>query len=105
MESLALIPGVLCDRRLWSDQIEALSGSAEIMVADVTRQTTLSEMAKDVLAAAHEVLAREIPGAKLIMIEDSGHFTTLEQPNQVTLALQEWLAARVPSAETDSNRK
>lgn len=228
MESLVLIPGVLCDRRLWSDQIEALAGSAEIMVADVTRQTTLSEMATDVLAAAperfslagfslgsqvgleimqtaghrverlallsathggllppsvvalrqaiatieqggfetyleaayrayvaerrwddaalkkifmdmahtvgaeaglrqirvlleiarpfsgldqircptvliggredrrttpaaHEVLAKEIPGAELVMIEDSGHFTTLERPDRVTQALREWM--------------
>lgn len=54
MESLILIPGVLCDRRLWSDQIDALSGCAEIIVADVTRQTTLAEMASSILAAAPE---------------------------------------------------
>jgi pimeloyl-ACP methyl ester carboxylesterase len=40
---------------------------------------------------AHELLAREIPGSKLVKIEDSAHFTTLEQPRHVTVALREWL--------------
>lgn len=229
MTSIVLIPGLLCDRRLWSDQIEGLATQAEIIVADITRQTTLAAMADSVLAtapehfslagfslgsqvalqimqiagerverlsllsatrggllptsvvsfraaittieqggfqqylesfypryvaerrvndealkrtfmdmaravgeeaglrqirvllgitqafpkldqircptfviggredrrttpAAHEALAKAIPSAELVMIEDSGHFTTLEQPEQVTYALQQWMA-------------
>jgi len=42
--------------------------------------------------AAHETLAREIHGAELILIDDSGHFTTLERPGAVTQALQRWAA-------------
>ena len=228
MATLVLIPGLLCDRRLWSDQISGLSTQADISVADITRPTTLMEMAETVLRAAperfslagfslgsqvaleimqtagerverlallsatrggllppsvvafreaiagieqggfqqylesfypryvaerrandealkrtfmdmahavgeeaglrqihvllgitepfskldeircptfviggredrrttpaaHEALAKEIPGAELVMIEASGHFTTLEQPEAVTRALRQWL--------------
>jgi pimeloyl-ACP methyl ester carboxylesterase len=229
MATLVLIPGLLCDRRLWSDQIAGLSTHTDISVADITQLATLTEMAASVLRAAperfslagfslgsqvaleimqtardrverlallsathggllppsmvafreavgviergdfqqyldsfypryvaerrasdtmlrvifmdmahavgpeaglrqihvlmsitepfaklsqircptiviggredrrttpaaHEALAKEIPGAELIMIEDSGHFTTLEQPELVTQALRQWLA-------------
>ncbi len=40
---------------------------------------------------AHELLAREIPKSTLVKIENSAHFTTLEQPEAVTRALQRWL--------------
>jgi pimeloyl-ACP methyl ester carboxylesterase len=40
---------------------------------------------------AHEMLAREIPGAKLVKIAGSAHFTTLEQPEAVSAALRNWL--------------
>ena len=40
-------------------------------------------------------LAREmaagIPGSRLVMIPDSGHLSTLEQPQAVTAALVEWM--------------
>jgi pimeloyl-ACP methyl ester carboxylesterase len=41
--------------------------------------------------AAHELLAKEIPGSKLVIIEHSGHFTPIEKPTEVTAALQRWL--------------
>ena len=230
MPSLVMIPGVLCDRRLFADQIPALQAHAEISVADITQQTTVEQMAQAVLAnapksfclagfslgsqvaleimqiagdrvdrlallsathggllpasaaafrkalepieqggfqpylddvfpryfterdaqnpelkqifmdmahsvgqdaglrqmrallelrqpfknldrircrtmiiggvedhrttlEAHEILAREIAGSELVKIEDSAHFTTLEQPAAVTTALQRWLTA------------
>jgi pimeloyl-ACP methyl ester carboxylesterase len=40
---------------------------------------------------AHELLAREIPNSTLVKIENSAHFTTLEQPEAVTQALRQWL--------------
>jgi pimeloyl-ACP methyl ester carboxylesterase len=40
---------------------------------------------------AHELLAREIPNSALVKIENSAHFTTLEQPEKVTQALRQWL--------------
>lgn len=43
---------------------------------------------------AHEILAREIPGAELVRIENSAHFTTLEQPEAVSDALRRWLTQK-----------
>jgi pimeloyl-ACP methyl ester carboxylesterase len=230
MPALILIPGLLCNELLWSSQIEVLRGSAEISVADITAQATISEMAASVLGsaperfslagfslgsqvalaimeqardrvdrlallsathcglsrlaegalqqrvatldtrnfdryldqayptyvapsragdtelkrifvemahaigveagrrqmeallgitqpfanlglircptiliggredhrtppAAHELLAREIPGSELVIIEDSGHFTSIEKPVEVSVALRRWLEA------------
>ncbi len=42
----------------------------------------------------HEELAAGIPGAKLEIIEDCGHLSTLERPAEVGAALRRWLAAR-----------
>lgn len=49
MPSLVLVPGLLCDRRLWSGQIRTLASFADITVADITRGATISEMAAMVL--------------------------------------------------------
>jgi pimeloyl-ACP methyl ester carboxylesterase len=38
-------------------------------------------------------IAGAIPGARLLVIADAGHLTPLEQPEQVTNALLEWLQA------------
>ena len=42
--------------------------------------------------AVHEELAGAIPGARLTVIDGSGHFTPLERPAEVTDALRRWLA-------------
>ena len=52
MSSLVLIPGLLCDQRLWSDQVFALSKHAEVSVADITAHPTISELATDILEKA-----------------------------------------------------
>lgn len=51
---LILIPGVLCDERLFAAQIEVLSPSTQCRVADITQQATVEEMAQSVLSAAPE---------------------------------------------------
>lgn len=51
-QPLLLAPGTLCDRLLWSAQIEALSPDADISVPDHTRHNSLSGIAKDILAHA-----------------------------------------------------
>ena len=38
-------------------------------------------------------IADGIPGAKFAVIPDSGHLTTIEQPEAVNAALAEWLGA------------
>jgi pimeloyl-ACP methyl ester carboxylesterase len=40
---------------------------------------------------AHRELAEAIPGARLEIIEECGHLSPLDQPEQVTEALQRWL--------------
>ena len=44
----------------------------------------------------HEAFARDIPGATLIIIEDSGHFVPVEQPDQLTALLTQMM--RVPAS-------
>lgn len=39
----------------------------------------------------HEEMAAAIPGAKLVVIEQCGHLSALEQPQQVAQAMQAWL--------------
>lgn len=39
----------------------------------------------------HEEIAALIPGAELVVFEDSGHMAPLEVPDQVTAALRRWL--------------
>lgn len=41
----------------------------------------------------HEEMQARIPGATLRVIERSGHMSTMEQPEAVSAALAEWLAA------------
>jgi pimeloyl-ACP methyl ester carboxylesterase len=42
--------------------------------------------------AQHDVLAAAIPGARLEVVEDAGHFVTVEQPAAVVALLREWFA-------------
>ncbi len=44
------------------------------------------------LAMTEEMAAR-IPDAKLVVVEECGHLSTLEQPNEVNAALEAWLVA------------
>jgi len=41
----------------------------------------------------HEFMAELIPNATLRVMEQSGHLPTLEQPDETTFALREWMAA------------
>jgi pimeloyl-ACP methyl ester carboxylesterase len=48
-ETLLLLPGLLCDARLWRDQAAALAGRARPVVADLTRDDSLDAMARRAL--------------------------------------------------------
>jgi pimeloyl-ACP methyl ester carboxylesterase len=51
-EPLLLLPGLLCDARLWRDQVEGLAGLAQpCVVADLTLDDSLPAMAARALAA------------------------------------------------------
>jgi pimeloyl-ACP methyl ester carboxylesterase len=49
--------------------------------------------AQDLLTppALHEEMAAAIPGARLHVVSDCGHLSTLERPEEVTAALEHWL--------------
>ncbi len=47
-----LVPGLLCDERLWQHQAEHLVDLADLIIADVTRGASVSEIARTVLDAA-----------------------------------------------------
>ncbi len=54
---LVLVPGLLCDDRLWRHQAEHLADLADPTIADVTRGASMPEMARAVLDAAPERFA------------------------------------------------
>ncbi|HEX3971708.1 MAG TPA: alpha/beta fold hydrolase [Stellaceae bacterium] len=49
---LVLVPGLLCDAALWRGQIEDLADIAQPWIADVTRDDSMTAMARRVLAEA-----------------------------------------------------
>ena len=49
------------------------------------RQDTWSPLSR------HERMQALCPGAELVVIEDSGHMSTMEQPQQVSRALLDWM--------------
>ena len=51
------------------------------------RQDVLTPLEK------HEEIARLIPTARLVIIEECGHLSTLERPYEVNVALRDWLGS------------
>lgn len=54
---LVLIPGLLCDERLWAQQKAALEHTRRIDIADVTLDSSISQMAQRVLNEAPPLFA------------------------------------------------
>lgn len=52
-----LLPGLLCDARLWRDQVAGLADIAEVAVPDLTRDNSVGALAARVLADAPERFA------------------------------------------------
>lgn len=67
-DAAPLLPGIACPTLVLTGRQDAWSGPAQ-----------------------HEAMAAAIPGAQLVIVEDSGHMTTLEQPQAVSTALADWL--------------
>ena len=42
---------------------------------------------------AHEEIAAAIPDARLVIVEDCGHLSTVERPEAVNAAMRDWLSA------------
>lgn len=55
--TLVLLPGLLCDDRLWKPQVEELSDMADMLIADMTRDETMADMAARALDGAPERFA------------------------------------------------
>ena len=47
-----MIPGMMCDERIFSPQIEELSQNLEVTIADISNFSSVSELASDVLKKA-----------------------------------------------------
>lgn len=94
--NLVMIPGLLCDARLWAHQSEHLADIADCMVADITGSESVDELADSVLASAPEKFAlaglsmggyvahaimRRAPGrvTRLALIDTSARADTQEQ--------------------------
>jgi pimeloyl-ACP methyl ester carboxylesterase len=41
--------------------------------------------------AQHETMAKAVPGSRFVVIEDSGHFVSVEQPAAFTKAIRDWM--------------
>lgn len=68
LDAAPLLPGIACPTLVLTGRQDAWSGPAQ-----------------------HEAMAAAIPGAQLLIVENSGHMTTMEQPQAVSAALAEWL--------------
>lgn len=55
--TLLLLPGLLCDARLWDAQRTGLSDIADIVIADMTQDDTISGMARRAIAAVPDRFA------------------------------------------------
>ncbi len=49
MKSLVMVPGMMCDERIFSPQIESLSDEIELSIADISSFASIEELASDVL--------------------------------------------------------
>lgn len=56
-ETLLLLPGLLCDQRLFAQQLPALAAAAEVVVADLTSSDSMAALADGVLRQAPERFA------------------------------------------------
>lgn len=50
--------------------------------------------------ARHEDMHRLCPASRLVVVEDSGHMTTMEQPQAVADALRSWMTNRITKETT-----
>lgn len=100
---LLLLPGLLCDARLWRDQIAGLADLAEIVVADLTQDDNLGAIAERVLATLPESIPVAIAGLSM------GGYVAFEilrrAPHRVArLALMD-TSARPDTAEQTRRRR
>lgn len=101
--TLLLLPGLLCDQRLWRDQVAALGDRHRCVVADLTRDDTLPAMAARALAAVPEASPIALVGLSM------GGYVALEAMRQapgriIRLALMD-TSARADTPEQARRRR
>ena len=74
-----LLPAFMTTKTPWRHQIDALADIAEIGVVHMTRHDSIDGMAAAVL------------GAKLVVVENCGHFSAIGRPAEGTAARRAWL--------------
>ena len=57
MKSLVMVPGMMCDERIFSPQIAGLSDQIKVTVADISSFPSVEELASDVLKKSHQAFA------------------------------------------------
>lgn len=76
-------------------QLHALAGRVDSrpVLPEITCPTLVLVGRQDALTPIdlHEALAAAIPGAALVIVEQCGHLSPLEQPQAVTAALRYWM--------------
>jgi pimeloyl-ACP methyl ester carboxylesterase len=84
-----------CD--IFAAQIKALLDrpDAEPLLAGIKCPTLVLCGRQDTWSApeVHEQMAAKIRKSRLVVIEDCGHMSTMERPEEVTAAMQEWLTS------------
>lgn len=100
--TLLLLPGLLCDARLWRDQVAAFGAEWRCVVADLTHDDTLPAMASRALAAVGGATGLAIAGLSM------GGYVALEimrqAPGRVSrLALMDTSAR--PDTDEQSRRR
>ena len=97
--TLLLLPGLLCDARLWRDQVAALQDAAECRVADLTLDDSLDAMADRAL--------RDTPGRFAVCGLSMGGYVALalmrRAPGRVTRLCLMDTGAR-PDTEAQARR-
>jgi pimeloyl-ACP methyl ester carboxylesterase len=85
-----------CSPDAFAAQVEALLArpDAGTLLDSVDRPTLVLCGRDDAWSplAHHEEIALRIRGARLVVVEDCGHMSTVEQPSAVTAALADWLS-------------
>lgn len=94
--TLALLPGLICDAALWSNQIAALGEDVDIVVPDLSRHDGIAALARAVLA--------ELPESFSLAGFSMGGYVALEIMRQAP-ARVERLALISTSARADTDRQ
>ncbi len=101
MTNLVLIPGLLCDHRLWAHQTQYLADVANCIVPDTTGASSMEELAQSVLAQAPPRFAL----AGLSMGGIIAHAIMAQAPSRVEKLAFVGSTARADTPEQTTRRK